>query len=456
MANYVPLRRIVLNSEASAILINNLPTSGYSHLKVVTTLRATNGSANWALISYNTQPDTTVDLRHIIGDANTAASQAYSSGRVFTTNTSMTSDTFAVSEFVIYNYNDPNYYKVIMSQSGQETNTTSPRPSTSVSAQMWNSTLPINSIRFTVDGGGNFAAYSSISVYGLPSQFDAPVVSPKATGGDIIGTDGNYWYHAFLKTGVFNPKISLSCEYLIVSGGGAGGNTYNGAGGGAGGLRSLSGVITTAITATVGAGGTAGAGANGRGGNGSSSSFNGSSSTGGGGGGYVSTDAGNPQYAGLSGGSGGGGQGSSLSGSAGGSGNAGGYSPVEGYDGGAGSYNQTPYYGSGGGGGAGGVGAPGSGAGGGRGGIGSDAFASWLFATGTGVSGYIAGGGGGGWYSAGGTGPGGLGGGGAGSNANGTAGTANTGGGGGGGERNGTNPTGGAGGSGIVIVRYAV
>lgn len=455
MANYVQLRRVVTQSATPYISIGNLPTSGYSHLKIVTSFRcSTSNSANWALIQYNDLPDTYVNLRHIIGDASSAASQAYNSGRVFTTNTSMTSDTFAVSEFVIYNYRDTTRYKIVGSQSAQETNTTTPRPSTSISAQLINTNNPIDSIKFSIDGGGSFAPYSSVSIYGLRAETDTPVTAPKAYGGDFIGTDGYYWYHTFFNTGVFTPKTDLSCEHLVIAGGGGGGRGanegYGGGGGGAGGLRYGTTNLSANLpyTATIGSGGTGGSG------NYSSNQTNGTNSSlvGGGisfsstGGGAGATVFGN----GNSGGSGGGAGGHyGGTGGTGGAGNAGSYSPVEGYAGGNGQSGSPAQAGAGGG--AGGVGEAG-GTGSKVGGPGLSTYINWAFATGTGVSGYYAGGGGGSGGGSGGAG--GAGGGGAGSyGGTGASGVANTGGG-GGGCANGS--AGGAGGSGIVIVRYAV
>jgi hypothetical protein len=300
----------------------------------------------------------------------------------------------------------------------------------------------INSITVKLGrAGASFVAGTTISLYGIKSG------APQALGGDIVATDGTYWYHAFKSTGTFTPLKTLSADVIVVAGGGAGasvgGSAETGGGGGAGGFRLLTSqsLPAASYTVTVGAGGSVGS-------SGTNSSMNSISATGGGYGG------------GGSGGSGGGGLSQNGAQRFGGAGNAGSYSPVEGYAGGNGNSSSNSY--AGGGGGAGAAGANGTGGQSGAGGIGAGgvSYANYAtinamaLATGTGVlsSGnyYFAGGGGGGSASGVSAGSGGTGGGGAGE----TAGTINTGGGAGGGSPSSGSSR--AGGSGIVIIRYTI
>jgi len=267
-----------------------------------------------------------------------------------------------------------------------------------------------------------------------------------ATGGTIT-TDGDYKVHTFTSNGTFTPTSVGSdnyVEYLVIGGGGSGGQGYrtdgvtrSGGGGGAGGYRT--GVLTVtaqAYSITVGAGGAAVAPLSGAGANpglaGSNSVFSSITATGGGGGG--SGHGGGPG----NGGSGGGGAHHDTSG---GSANAG---FEQGTDGGRGQEGgSTGGYHAGGGGGAGGAGAGGSTdtTGNGAGGAGKTSYI-----TGTGVT-RAGGGGGAGTHAVGAAGSGGA-----------TAGdshatpTANTGSGGGGaGYSNGSSS---AGAAGVVIIRY--
>jgi hypothetical protein len=270
--------------------------------------------------------------------------------------------------------------------------------------------------------------------------------SPQKFGGGIVTTSGSNTIHTFQTSGTLSPLSTLTANFLVIAGAGAG-SDYGG--GGAGGYRTSAGtsgggasaesaltIDTNSIyTVTVGAGGTGGS----IGTNGSDSVFFSITSTGGGRGAYNTSPT---VINGASGGSGGGGR---WTGGTGGAGTA-----NQGFAGGAGG-GQTTSFPAGGGGGASAVG--GNGVTGGNGGNGGAGVASSI----TGSSVTRAGGGGGGCApdpsgvgGSGGSGGGGTGGtGGSGT----TAGTANTGGGGGGSGT--TGGSGGAGGSGVVVISYA-
>jgi hypothetical protein len=296
-----------------------------------------------------------------------------------------------------------------------------------------------------------------------------------ATGGTIT-CSGNCRIHTFTGPGTFTvSSIATTCaavnnlvSYVVVAGGGSGGNAAGGTNGnaggaGAGGFREvvspgspytgspLNGypsspnritVTATSFPITVGAGAALGSNCA-VGSQGSTSTFSTISSAGGGGGG------GGPG----TGGNGGSGGGASNAGSIG-SGNTPPTTPSQGNNGGAQHSPGNPCTVSGGGGGAGAVGTngtPGGPAGPGGAGVTSEITASPVARAG--------GGGGGGNSGQTGGGTGGTGGGGAGGTYGGPAcgvnGTANTGGGGGATASNcGSPANAGTGGSGVVIIRY--
>jgi hypothetical protein len=259
----------------------------------------------------------------------------------------------------------------------------------------------------------------------------------KATGGSITQVESKT-IHTFNGSGTFrvtNPALT-SVDYLVVGGGGSGGDT---GGGGAGGMRTGTGFPVSAspgsYTITVGSGAAPGGGDTLRGVSGTDSIALGFTAVGGGGGGGETA----PISPGLSGGSGGGG-GYSPPGAAGSG------TPGQGNPGGTGGTSAS-------GGGGGGAGQPGGNAAGGTAGAGGNGTASTI----SGASVTYAGGGGGASNAPGVRGVGGLGGGGNGEqeNTGAGAGAANTGGG-GGGFWGGAAPLGntGNGGSGIVIIAY--
>jgi len=289
----------------------------------------------------------------------------------------------------------------------------------------------------------------------------------------VDATQGWIAYNATNETATALVPSTITVDYLVVAGGGGGGGN-EGAGGGAGGLRtsygsitggggsaetSLSLLLSTNYTVTVGPGG------NGndyspwtKGYNGSNSVFSTITSSGGGGGG---TGISSPYLkTGNDGGSGGG----ESRGLATATGQAVTTPVVQGYRGGFSAPTNGDSSGGGGGAGGAGIDQTGSTTGGTNGGVGlavnilsasNATTASVGEVSGSDV--YFAGGGGGGSYGSVAVGTGGLGGGADGENTGvGFNATGNTGGGGGGGGGSNADSTrvGGNGGSGVVILRY--
>ena len=470
MANYVLLERVELNASASSVTFANIPQSGYTDLKVVASTRgAAGGIAEANTIYFN--GDTTVANypgKRLLGSGSAASSDQTTTIKpgFFNNLSSSTANTFSNSEVYIPNYTGSTS-KSFSVDTVTENNAA--EAYSALVAGTWTGTAAITSIRFTPESGNSYLANSTFSLYGLAAVGTTPAIYPKATGGNIIQTDGTYWYHTFLSTGIFAPQSTLSCDVVVVAGGGGGGGSGQGpaGGGGAGGFRSLSTQSFTggvSYAATVGAGGAGGLTSGTYiGYSGTNSSLIGTglsiSATGGGRGGASNGSPLTP----LTGGSGGGASNQNQDGAVG---NAGGYSPVEGYKGGNGNATGDN---AGGGGGAGANGSNGvapRSIGGGPGGAGTYSTVTTGAKIGVLSSGnyYLAGGGGGGGYydgaaSAGGLGGGGTGGGGTGgSNIPAGSATINTGGGGGGAGNYNTWTiyNAGAGGSGVVIVRYPV
>jgi hypothetical protein len=430
---YVKIANQTLSTTSASVTFSNIP-QGYTDLRVVLQVKNSVGDGYAAQLQYNSDTASNYSWTGAAGYAGSSAN-SFRASSVAVQKVGFTSATSGSAwtsiNIDILNYTNPTTFKSCLSRS----NSVDTNSYVFMMVGLWRSTQPITSLTFTSESSGTFAAGSTFTLYGIEAAF-----VPKATGGDIIVQDGTYWYHAFRSTGSFVPNQSLSCDALVIAGGGSGA-VQNSGGGGAGGYRSATGLsISSATTVTVGAGGAA-VSSVGAGINGSDSVFSTITSTGGGAGrGYFAN--------GAPGGSGGG-----AGGAAGGPAQTGGASspatsPVQGYAGGNGS---TDYEG-GGGGGAGAVGGAGTAGVGGNGGAGSNSFSSWAATTSTGVNGFYAGGGGAGGSSTNGTG--GSGGGGAGANGPvATSGAVNTGSGGGSQRITGMS---GAGGSGLVIVRYPI
>jgi hypothetical protein len=438
-ANYVLLERIELNASVASVTFANIPQSGYTDLKIVVSARndaATTVGGLW--IRFNGL-NSNLSSRVIYGTGSAAGSFSDTQIFAYSDAASATACTFSNVEYYIPNYAG-SAYKSVSVDSTMENNATA--SSMALTAGLWSSTAAITSMEILTfnnsnSAAANFVLGSTFSLYGLAAVGTTPAIAPKAAGGNIISTDGTYWYHAFLTSGTFVPQIALTCDALVIGSGGGGGA----GGGGAGKVQLFSTqAVSSTTTITVGAGGAGSSGSQGS--NGNISKFAALADViGGGGGGSIAGSVGSD------GASGGGGGTNDSTGFGGGTGSAGG-------NGGSGSLRNAGIGGGGGGGGAGGNGSNADSSSAGPGGSGINTYSSWATATNTGVSGFYAGGGGG-WVNLGNQASGGSGGGGLGYKQTGgipgSSGVAGTGSGGGGTTNS---PTIFNGGSGIVIVRY--
>jgi hypothetical protein len=453
-ANFVLLEKVTVGaSGASSVTFNNIPQTGYTDLMLKGSARVDSSTNAFGYVQFNGSSSNFQRI-HLDNNGGTPASYSASDNLSFSTTLSTnTANTFNSFDVYIPNYTSSNY-KSFSVDCVVENNASTTNILDILGANLWSNTSAITSVAF-YPGSGNFVQYSTFSLYGIAAVGTTPTKAPFAAGGDIIQTDGTYWYHAFLSSGTFTPAKALSCDYLVVAGGGGGGSSNNAGGGGAGGLRStvtatggggsVESVLALAAnstqTVTIGGGGSLDT-------NGTNSVFSTITSTGGGKGGYDTT------FAAGNGGSGGGAGNNNVT--------AGTPTSGQGYAGGVGDAGGTgPVYGGAGGGGAGAAGTNGTPTVVGVGGNGvytaiSDAFGALSgFGQLSSSHYYFAGGGGGGGNTSTSTGTGGLGGGARGAYTSNPApaATPNTGGG-GGGYGGAPGQAGSAGGSGIVIVRY--
>jgi hypothetical protein len=435
MANtYTLLETVTVGAAgASSIVFNSIPQTGYTDLVIkVSTRSSTSATLANLKITFNDGSGGTYTRKELYIENGAYGAEQVSDNIVGdTSGNNATASVFGAAEVYIPNYTSSNT-KCFSVDSASENNIVN--SGMWMLGGLWSLTAAINKITI-FPSTATWMQHSTFSLYGISALGTTPTKAPKATGGDIIMTDGTYWSHTFLSSGTFTPATALSCDYLVVAGGGGGGYVAGG-GGGAGGFRTSTGFSCSSgvgLTVTVGAGG-AGATSSNSGATGSNSVFSTITSDGGGGGAYFN---GANAVNGLTGGSGGG---------SGGLGSASGGTATSGQGNAGGGSNGSS--GAGGGGGASVAGLTGftteQGGYGGNGTANSYSGSSVTYAGGGGGSGGAATKGG-----AGGSGGGGVGGSGSGSNPG--AGTANLGGGGGGVWNS---ATGANGGSGVVIIRY--
>jgi hypothetical protein len=421
MSTYTPIASQTLSSAASSVIFSNIPQD-YTDLVLVVAGTYTTGGTNDAALQFNSDTGSNYSWTRLLGNGS-AASSSRSTNDVQIDFGLISSTNQSNSIAQIQNYSNSTTYKTVLGR-GNSTEYVGAIVGT------WRNTAPITSI--TVRSAATYSSGSTFSLYGIQAG------TPKAQGGQIVTTDGTYWYHAFTASSTFTPSSDITANILVIGGGASAGKGGAG-GGGAGGIfyaTSQSLLAGTPYTCIVGGGG-ASKTTYGKGVNGNDSQFSSLTAAIGGGAGGSNNDSTNGSNGGCGGGS------NALSGYSGGSSTQTGTGGT-GYGSAGGNYVSSNSAGGGG-----GAGQAGNTNGGSRGGDGLNTWSTWATATNTGVSGYYAGGGGGASNNLNATGAGGLGGGGG----DGVSGTVNTGSGGGAPWLT-TNS--GAGGSGIVIVRYAV
>ena len=291
---YIPLYTTTLASAVSSVTIS--PISGaYTDLVLVASLTSAVDGAGLQF-RFNGDAGSNYSNTFLEGSGSSATSNRQSNQTdiqlSFNVGNNSTNPSTSIISFM--NYSNSTTNKTLLARWNSASGGT--YPGTAATVGLWRNTAAITSIEVFM-GSGNINAGSTFSLYGVA----AASVGAKATGGDVIGNDGTYYYHVFNSSGTFTPLQSLTVDYLVVAGGGGGGvanfsgNATSG-GGGAGGLRSTvtatggGGTLETALalasgtgyTVTVGAGGAGSTAQDSDGTNGSNSVFSTITSLGGG------------------------------------------------------------------------------------------------------------------------------------------------------------------------------
>ena len=255
-ANYVLLAKNVVGAAgASSVTFSNIPQTGYTDLVIKGSVRTDVGTAYGVIYcQFNSAAYANQTYRRIYGDGSSAgADNATSIVLALVSGNGATANTFGTFDVVIPNYTSSNY-KSLSSDSAGETNATTIY--SQLMAGLWSDTAPITSITLVA----SYMQYSTFYLYGVAKSGTTPVIGAYATGGDVVTTDGTYWYHTFNSSGTFTPRKALTPALLVVGGGGRGGVAYAGGGGGGGGVNyqsSVNAAASTSYTITVGAAGSA-------------------------------------------------------------------------------------------------------------------------------------------------------------------------------------------------------
>jgi len=260
-STYTPIYATTISSNTSAITLSNIPTT-FTDLVLVISVISTSNLGNYIHLQYNGDTGSNYSTTILSGTGSGAVSQRFSNRTNFNIDYYATPNTTVGTRIVqIQNYSNTTTFKTGLLRADRSAGTDN-AGGTDATVGLWRSTAPITSITITHDTA-QFAPGSTITLYGIKAAAPAP----KATGGDVITTDGTYWYHAFKTTGVFSltsSVSSLTADVLQIAGGGGGGSNRGG-GGGAGGLRIFTSQALTLsnYVIAVGAGGSGGGGTSG-------------------------------------------------------------------------------------------------------------------------------------------------------------------------------------------------
>ena len=232
-ANYVLLEKITVGAAgAASVTFSGIPQTGYTDLVLKASCRSdqSNVARSWKV-----QPNgVDITARNLDAENDPFVVFYGTSININTNGTGSTSNTFNNYDVIIPNYASTTTYKSLSVDGAVENNGTD--ANLKLVAGLYSSNTAISSITCVINAG-SFVQHSPFYLYGVAPLGTTPAIVPYATGGDTIMTDGTYWYHAFLSSGTFTPAKELSCDVLVVAGGGASTGTSAGqaatAGGGA-------------------------------------------------------------------------------------------------------------------------------------------------------------------------------------------------------------------------------
>jgi len=240
MSTYTPIASFTVTAATSSVTFANIPQT-YTDLMVVTNTQLASGltAVNYR---FNSDATSSYSATRLYGnDLNVATSDRFTnmtSGYIGFTSTT----NFVTGVYQFMNYSNTTSNKTVLGRSGIHDYGSY----VFYYVGLWRNTSAVNSLTLLTDNGTNWNAGSTFAVYGISS---ADGITPKATGGNEVWSDGTYWYHKFTSSGTLTTSANISnVDYLVIAGGG-GANTSaeQSGGGGAGGLRST-------VTATGGGG----------------------------------------------------------------------------------------------------------------------------------------------------------------------------------------------------------
>jgi hypothetical protein len=158
-----------LNVAASTVTFSSIPQD-YTHLQLRISCRSTTAAGlSWSRLRMNSDSTNANYKGHqLYGDGSSTASSAFGSdpgiAAFLTVGSTGTANVFNAAIIDILDYNNTNKYKTIKVLQGNDTNGAG---YIIFHSGVWMSTSSINSLTFLDTSAGNYAQYSTFSLYGV-------------------------------------------------------------------------------------------------------------------------------------------------------------------------------------------------------------------------------------------------------------------------------------------------
>ena len=204
MSTYTPVASQTLSASASSVTFSNIPQDYTDLVMVCQFSGASSGQSPYLQINGDT--GTTYSGTLLTGNGTTAASSRYSSDTQISDNSKGISTTAGANiiTWQFQNYSNSTTYKTVLFRTTAMDGASYQGVTAGVG--LWRSTSSITSIKFYLSGSVNLASGTTVSLYGIQAG------TPKAQGGQIVTTDGTYWYHAFRASGTFTPTSAITAD----------------------------------------------------------------------------------------------------------------------------------------------------------------------------------------------------------------------------------------------------
>ena len=149
-------------SSAGTVTFSSIPGT-YTDIVLISSAKNSSGSAGTYQIVLNSDTGANYSATYLLGNGIAASSARFTGNNVAYTSRSSGSSSTEFSPGIVHfmNYSNTTTYKTLLSRGNEASSTAA------AFANLWRSTAAITSINLQQPGGGNFAAGSTFTIYGI-------------------------------------------------------------------------------------------------------------------------------------------------------------------------------------------------------------------------------------------------------------------------------------------------